>query len=69
MPCFIILASDGLWDVFTNQEAVDLVTSVLQKYGPQTWKEGGFQEAAKVLTQEAFVRGSGDNIGVCVVAI
>jgi protein phosphatase 1L len=69
MPCFIILASDGLWDVFTNQEAVELVTSVLQKYGPQNWKEGGFQEAAEVLTQEAFVRGSGDNIGVCVVAI
>lgn len=69
MPCFIILASDGLWDVFTNQEAVELVTSVLQTYGPQNWKEGGFQEAAKALTQEAFVRGSGDNIGVCVVAI
>lgn len=69
MPCFIILASDGLWDVFTNEDAVELVTSVLQTYGPEDWKERAFQKAAEVLTQEAFVRGSADNIGVCVVAV
>ena len=74
MPCFIILASDGLWDVFTNQEAVDLVEQVIQKYDPKKgegWEANGgaFQEAAEVLTQEAYVRGSTDNIGVCVVAI
>lgn len=74
MPCFIILASDGLWDVFTNQEAVDRVEQVIQKYDPgrtKGWEEdgGAFQEAAEVLTQEAYVRGSTDNIGVCVVAV
>lgn len=74
MPCFIILASDGLWDVINNQEAVDLVEQVIQKYDSiheRGWEEhgGAFQEAAEVLTQEAYVRGSTDNIGVCVVAI
>jgi protein phosphatase 1L len=65
LPCFIILASDGLWDVMSNQEAVDLAWQVMKG------SKGGtaFQEAAEVLTQEAYVRGSSDNIGVCVVAI
>ena len=65
LPCFIILASDGLWDVMSNQEAVDLAWHVMKE------NKGGtaFQEAAEVLTQEAYVRGSSDNIGVCVVAI
>jgi serine/threonine protein phosphatase PrpC len=74
MSCFIILASDGLWDVINNQEAVDLVEKVIQRYDSiheNSWEEhgGAFQEAAEVLTQEAYVRGSTDNIGVCVVAI
>lgn len=69
MPCFIILASDGLWDVFSNKEAVQMVALTLQPYG-QSWKEkGAMQEAAERLTQEAYVRGSMDNIGVCVVAV
>jgi serine/threonine protein phosphatase PrpC len=65
--CFVILASDGLWDVLTNIEAVDMVVEVLAH---TSWREnGGLQEAAEKLTLEAFVRGSSDNIGVCVVAI
>ncbi|KAL7547053.1 hypothetical protein ACHAWF_010370 [Thalassiosira exigua] len=65
LPCFIILASDGLWDVISNQEAVDLAWQVIKENQNGT----AFQEAAEVLTQEAYVRGSSDNIGVCVVAI
>lgn len=64
-PCFIILASDGLWDVISNQEAVDLAWQVIGGNDSGT----AYQEAAEVLTQEAYVRGSTDNIGVCVVAI
>ncbi len=67
-PCFIILASDGLWDEISNEEAVAMVEIVIRRYG-NNWREGGFQEAAEILTQEAYVRGSTDNIGVCVVAI
>jgi serine/threonine protein phosphatase PrpC len=73
IPCFVILASDGLWDVMTNQEAVDMVAQVVASYEatvPASWNHGGaFQEAAEVLAVDAFVRGSTDNIGVCVVAI
>jgi serine/threonine protein phosphatase PrpC/serine/threonine protein kinase len=73
LPCFIILASDGLWDVMTNQEAVDMVAQTVKSYDATDhshWIYGGaFQEAAEVLAVDAFVRGSTDNIGVCVVAI
>jgi len=65
LSCFIILASDGLWDVMDNQEAVDLAWQVIK----ENRSGSAFQEAAEVLTQEAYVRGSSDNIGVCVVAI
>jgi len=73
IPCFVVLASDGLWDVMSNKEAVDLVVEVVEKYDTDhgiSWDNGGaFQEAAERLTQEAYMRGSTDNIGVCVVAI
>ena len=65
MPCFIVLASDGLWDVIDNQDAVDLAWQVIHGNENDT----AYQDAAEVLAQEAYVRGSSDNIGVCVVAI
>ncbi|XP_020520891.1 probable protein phosphatase 2C 59 isoform X2 [Amborella trichopoda] len=52
---FLILASDGLWDVISNEEAVSLVQPIEDAVA-----------AAKRLTQEAFDRGSGDNI-TCIV--
>lgn len=64
-PCFIVLASDGLWDVMSNQEAVDMVVQVIRANKGNS----AYQEAAELLTQESYVRGSLDNIGVCVVAI
>ena len=69
--CFIILASDGLWDVVSNDQAVDLVAQTIESYEKNSTKHAGgaFQEASEVLTLEAYVRGSTDNIGVCVVAI
>eukprot|EP00250_Pteridium_aquilinum_P027335 c346_g1_i1 orf=322-1185(-) len=52
---FLVLASDGLWDVVTNQDAVSLVQSI-----PDA------EEAAKSLANEAMRKGSADNI-TCIV--
>lgn len=69
----MILASDGLWDVMENQEAVDIVHDIVLRAVEAKsidWREtAAFQEAAEYLTIDAYVRGSTDNIGVCVVAI
>jgi protein phosphatase 1L len=56
-PLFIVLASDGLWDTFSNEEAVAFVKSRLH--------EPHF--GAKSLTLESYARGSVDNITVIVV--
>ena len=74
IPCFLIIASDGLWDTMTNQEAVDMVSEVVlwsvQGVNNADWREtAAMQRAAEALTLEAFVRGSNDNIGVYVVAL
>ena len=53
---FVILACDGLWDVMSDQEAVNLVTR---------WK-GKQEEVAKQLIDEALKRGSTDNVTVVV---
>ncbi|AES73518.1 putative protein-serine/threonine phosphatase [Medicago truncatula] len=52
---FLILASDGLWDVVSNEEAVGMIKPIEDA-----------EEAAKRLMQEAYQRGSADNI-TCVV--
>uniref|UniRef100_A0A804P4I5 protein-serine/threonine phosphatase n=1 Tax=Zea mays TaxID=4577 RepID=A0A804P4I5_MAIZE len=53
---FLILASDGLWDVVTNEEAVAMVKPIQDP-----------QEAANKLLEEASRRGSSDNITVIIV--
>ncbi|CAK9154265.1 unnamed protein product [Ilex paraguariensis] len=52
----LILASDGLWKVMTNQEAVDIARRVRNP-----------QKAAKQLTAEALKRDSKDDISCVVV--
>ncbi|CAL9039687.1 unnamed protein product [Musa banksii] len=52
---FLILASDGLWDVVKNEDAVSLVRL-----------EEDPEAAARKLTEVAFSRGSADNI-TCIV--
>lgn len=54
---FLIFASDGLWDTFTNEEAVAFIKSRLHEphYG------------AKSITLESYFRGSVDNISVIVI--
>ncbi|KAH8376585.1 hypothetical protein KR093_000136 [Drosophila rubida] len=57
-PRFLILASDGLWDTFSNEEACSFVQEHL--------KEPDF--GAKSLAMESYKRGSVDNITVLVIA-
>jgi len=53
-----VLASDGLWDTHTNEEAVQLIRAKLRKDKLM---------GAETLAREAFSRGSLDNITVLVV--
>ncbi|GAB4817435.1 hypothetical protein N2152v2_004481 [Parachlorella kessleri] len=52
----VILASDGMWDVISNQQALDIARHF-----------GSPEHAARALVTEAYVRGSQDNIScICV---
>ncbi|KAL8035957.1 hypothetical protein ABFX02_12G128400 [Erythranthe guttata] len=73
----LILASDGLWDVMTNEEACDFARRRIllwhKKNGPTQSEVRGkdidpaAQAAADYLSKLAFQRGSIDNISVIVV--
>lgn len=52
----LILACDGVWDVLSDKEAVDLITEVKHS-----------QKASEILKNLALKRGSTDNISVMVV--
>merc|ERR1712241_68795 len=54
-PDFAILASDGLWDTHTNEEAVSHVEASLKK-------SDSVLSAAKNLARDAFDKGSTDNV-------
>uniref|UniRef100_A0A182QRH9 PPM-type phosphatase domain-containing protein n=1 Tax=Anopheles farauti TaxID=69004 RepID=A0A182QRH9_9DIPT len=58
-PQFLILASDGLWDTFTNEEAVAYVRERLD--------EPHF--GAKSIALQSYSRGSVDNITVLVIVL
>lgn len=57
-PPFLILASDGLWDTFTNEEACSFIKEHIS--------EPDF--GAKSLVLQSYYRGSVDNITVLVIA-
>ena len=65
---FIIIACDGLWDVLTNQEAVNFVIS--RAYNVNTGnknKEITSLNISKLLAEYAIKKGSMDNVTVIVV--
>ncbi|KAJ5101932.1 hypothetical protein NUU61_004154 [Penicillium alfredii] len=55
---FIILACDGLWDVCSDQEAVDLIRNVSDA-----------QHASKILVDHALARFSTDNLSCMVIRL
>ena len=93
---FLILASDGLWEVVSDSEAVNFVCDYLisqmkwnlehsilrsEDISKMDWipqlpplssqylPPDAMHNAARALALEAYVRGSSDNIGVCIVEI
>lgn len=56
-PQFLMFASDGLWDMFTNEEAVAFIREHLHEplFG------------AKSITMQAYYKGSSDNITVIII--
>ena len=69
---FIILATDGVWDVISNEEAVAVVNASFDLFGPQSENMDRHmfaQNASSALTQEVYVRDSRDNIGVMIIAM
>lgn len=71
----LILASDGLWDVVSNETACDVVRMCLRGNAPAGEGEGdgsgvsnkACSDAAMLLTKLALARQSADNVSVVVV--
>jgi protein phosphatase 2C len=64
----LVLASDGLWDVMSNQEACALAKKCLLRARQKgSTRESAARVAATVLTRAAVDRGSRDNVTVLVI--
>lgn len=71
----LILASDGLWDVVSNETACDVVRMCLRGRAPCASDSGlgvggpdkACSDAAMLLTKLALARRSADNVSVVVV--
>jgi protein phosphatase 1L len=59
--CFLVLASDGIWDVMTNDDAAAVVK--------QAYKTKPFVDIAKELCAQAIALGSADNVTAQVVDV
>lgn len=59
---YVVLATDGLWDVFSNQDVVDIVDLLLNKATPIQRPQ-----IAEVLVKEALRRGAYDNVTVIII--
>ncbi|XP_015458134.3 integrin-linked kinase-associated serine/threonine phosphatase 2C isoform X2 [Astyanax mexicanus] len=72
---FVILACDGLFKVFSAEEAIKYVNKILQDSGVdgkagQTLEEAGrYEEACQRLASEAVRRGCADNVTVILISI
>lgn len=68
---FLILASDGLWDVVSNEVACRITRQCLSGRAARMFPEAvtgrSAAEAAAVLAELAISRGSKDNVSVVVV--
>ena len=69
---FVVVATDGLWDVFNNWEVVDFILKrsnarKVSNNGARAQADGDREnEITRALVQEALDRGSNDNISVII---
>lgn len=63
---FVVLASDGLWDVMTSQEVVDYIHDVLDTELQNYSQLDKRKSMARIVANEALERGSADNVCVLV---
>ncbi|CAE8631033.1 unnamed protein product [Polarella glacialis] len=69
-PIFVVLASDGIWDVLEDQLVVDLVWDLLgSAQDPRHGPAAALQEAAQMVVQAAKDRGSLDNLTCAIVLL
>jgi len=65
---FMIMACDGLWDVFDNQEAVNIILEELDKLTKNKSTNGtGKNNIARTLGEYAVQKGSFDNITIIII--
>jgi serine/threonine protein phosphatase PrpC len=60
---FVILACDGLWDVFEDQECVSYVKDLFDNHNYSA------QEVARSLLEKSLEKGSTDNISIMVIRL
>ena len=65
---FVLLATDGLYDVMTSQEIVTFIHEVIDNT-PQEYRQDVRKGIAKYVVEEALRRGSNDNITVVVLCL
>ncbi|KAF4352260.1 hypothetical protein F8388_004470 [Cannabis sativa] len=58
---FLIIGSDGIWEVFSNQNAVDIARKKLQEHND-------VKLCCKAIVEEAIKRGADDNLTVVMVS-
>jgi protein phosphatase 2C len=70
---FIVIPTDGLWDVFTNEAACEVVRKLfdgqIKRRIPEEYNGSCSAEAAAMPAELAMARGSRDNISVIVVQL
>ena len=63
---FAILASDGLWDTHSNEEAVNFIKAKLNDTTNNMSRKQKIEHAAKSLAIDSHSKGSTDNVTVMV---
>ena len=66
---FVILATDGLFDVMSSAEAVSFVNDLLGRTTHPDRRDGVRRDMARHLVEEALRRGTSDNVTVLILWI